>query len=164
MKSTDIVAGSSTYRVRSSTRDDIPAIVALLADDVLGSQRESAGSDLEHYTEAYDLIASHPNQELVVVEREDEVVGTLDLSVLASLSRRGAVRLQVEAVRVAASERGNGLGTAIFDWIIDHAREQGYDLIQLTSDRSRDGAHTFYERLGFSGSHVGYKLDLRSEG
>ncbi len=150
-----------SYSVRSATSDDIAAIVALLSDDVLGKGRERTGSDLAPYRRAFDTIATNPNQDVLVVERQGEIVATFDLAVLPSLSRQGAVRMQVEAVRVASVARGSGLGTAIFEWIIAHARRSGCELVQLTSDRSRAGAHDFYERLGFVGSHVGYKLDLR---
>lgn len=149
------------YQVRSARQDDIAAIVALLSDDVLGQRREADEHDLDPYRRAFDLIAASPNQEVMVVERDGEIVATFDLAVLASLSRQGAVRMQVEAVRVASGQRGTGLGTAVFEWIIAHARRRGCDLVQLTSDRERAGAHAFYERLGFVGSHVGYKLDLR---
>jgi GNAT superfamily N-acetyltransferase len=149
------------YDVRPARREAIPAVVALLADDVLGRRREAGDADLAPYIRAFDLIASHPNQELIVVERAGEIVGTLDIAVLPSLSRRGSVRVQVEAVRIAAAERGSGLGSALFRMLIDWSRRQGYDLLQLTSDRTREDAHAFYERLGFTASHLGYKLDLR---
>jgi GNAT superfamily N-acetyltransferase len=150
------------WLVRRARRDDVAAIVALLSDDVLGQHREAAGEDLAPYLRAFDLIAASPNQELIVVERDGGIVATLDLAVLPSLSRRGAVRMQVEAVRVASSVRGSGLGSAVFRWIVEHARRSGCDLVQLTSDRARVDAHAFYERLGFAGSHVGFKLDLRA--
>lgn len=150
-----------TYAVRSAMRDDVPAIVSLLADDMLGRQRETANTDLTSYFTAFDRIASHPNQELLVVEQDGSIVGTLDLTVLASMSRQGTLRMQVEAVRVASSERGTGLGTVIFEWVIDYARHAGCGLLQLTTDRTRADAHRFYDRLGFVPSHIGYKLDLR---
>lgn len=153
----------AVYQVRSASADDIAAVVALLTDDVLGKHREAASDDLTPYRRAFDLISANSNQDLIVVERDGEIVATFDLAVLPSLSRRGAVRMQVEAVRVASSARGSGLGTAIFEWIVVHARRSGCDLVQLTSDTVRSGAHDFYERLGFVGSHVGYKLDLRDE-
>jgi GNAT superfamily N-acetyltransferase len=155
-----LTVSDRVYTVRSATREDIPAIVALLADDVLGRGREITDADLAPYLAAFDRIAAHPNQELIVVERNGAIAGTMDLSILASLSRRGTLRLQIEAVRVAASERGAGLGDALFRWVVDHARRQGCGLVQLTTDRARADAHRFYERLGFAPSHIGYKLDL----
>ena len=149
-----------TYLVRPATRDDVGAIVELLADDVLGSKREADDADLAPYLSAFERIASHPNQELIVVERDNVVVGTFDITILASLSRQGALRAQIEAVRVSRSERGTGLGASLFQWIIAHARTRGCTLLQLTTDRTRENAHRFYERLGFSPSHIGYKLDL----
>jgi GNAT superfamily N-acetyltransferase len=159
-----LVVNDADYLLRSARRDDVAAIVALLADDVLGQQRESAGTDREPYLRAFAMIEAHPNQELVVVEHDGDIVATFDLAILASLSRQGGVRLQVEAVRVAREMRGSGLGGALFAWIVDHARRVGCDLVQLTSDASRGEAHAFYERLGFTGSHVGFKLDLRAAG
>lgn len=153
----------ATLLVRSARRDDLATIVSLLSDDVLGQGRESAAGDLARYERAFDMIEAHPNQELVVVERDGEIVATFDLAILPSLSRQGSVRMQVEAVRVASSARGGGLGGAIFTWIIDYARRRDCELLQLTSDRTRSGAHAFYDRLGFVDSHVGYKLDLRDE-
>lgn len=154
--------GNASLLVRRARRDDLPAIVALLSDDVLGRGREASNGTLERYERAFEMIEEHPNQELVVVERDNEIVATFDLAILSSLSRQGSVRMQVEAVRVASDARGGGLGGAIFAWIIDYARRRGCDLLQLTSDRTRTGAHAFYDRLGFVGSHVGYKLDLQS--
>jgi GNAT superfamily N-acetyltransferase len=162
MISEPLDVNGDAYVVRSATRDDIPSIVALLTDDVLGQHREAAGAEHAPYLRAFDMIQAHPNQELVVVERDGGVVGTFDLAMVSSLSRQGSLRMQVEAVRVAASARGSGLGTAIFEWVIGYARRRGCALVQLTSDRARPGAHTFYERLGFVDSHIGYKLDLRA--
>jgi len=155
-----ITADNRDYAIRSATRADVPTIVALLADDVLGSQREAVEADLAPYHTAFERIAAHPNQKLLVVERQGTVVGTLDIATLASLSRQGTLRMQVEAVRVARTERGTGLGSAIFTWLIDHAIAEGCGILQLTTDRSREDAHRFYERLGFTPSHIGYKLDL----
>lgn len=164
MTNDTITTGKTSYTVRHATERDVPEIVALLADDVLGSQRERSNADLAPYYAAFARIAVHQNQDLLVVERAAAVVGTLDIAILASLSRQGALRMQVEAVRIARSERGTGLGTAIFAWVIDHARREGCGLVQLTTDRTREDAHRFYERLGFTPSHVGYKLDLRDSG
>jgi GNAT superfamily N-acetyltransferase len=164
MVSDRIVVNGASCLVRSARREDIAAIVALLADDVLGQHRESRDAELGPYERAFELIEANPNQDLVVVERDGAVVATFDLATLPSLSRGGSVRLQVEAVRVARSTRGSGLGSAIFAWIADYARDQGCDLVQLTSDRTRSEAHAFYERLGYAGTHVGFKLALGGKG
>jgi len=145
--------------IRPATADDIPAVVAMLADDPLGAERESPG-DLTPYLAALERLASDPNQHLVVAVREARVVGTLQLTVVPGLSRRGATRSIIEGVRVHADERGSGLGTRLIEWAIEESRQQHCQLVQLTSDNTRTDAHRFYERLGFTASHVGFKLAL----
>ncbi|MGC9498088.1 N-acetyltransferase family protein [Streptomyces sp. WG7] len=145
--------------IRPTTEDDIPAVVAMLADDPLGAQRESP-DDLAPYLAAYERLSNDPNQHLVVAVRNDRVVGTLQLTIVPGLSRRGATRSIIEGVRIDAAERGSGLGTQLIEWAIDESRRQGCHLVQLTSDKTRTDAHRFYERLGFSASHTGFKLQL----
>ncbi|MEV5310767.1 MULTISPECIES: GNAT family N-acetyltransferase [unclassified Streptomyces] len=145
--------------IRAAAAEDVPAIVAMLADDPLGAQRESL-DDMTPYLTALDRLAADPNQHLVVAVREGKVVGTLQLSIIPGLSRRGTIRSIIEAVRVHAEERGSGLGTQLIQWAIEKSRSEGCRLVQLTSDASRADAHRFYERLGFTGSHVGFKLQL----
>ena len=145
--------------VRRATLDDVAAIVALLADDPLGAERESA-DDLAPYWQAFLAIDADPDQQLVVVERAGEVVGTLQLTIIPGLSHRGATRAQIEGVRVRPSERGGGLGAAMIAWAIEQARHRGCRIVQVTSHRSRHGAHEFYTRLGFEHTHAGFKLTL----
>ncbi|MEU5657854.1 GNAT family N-acetyltransferase [Streptomyces sp. NPDC047737] len=145
--------------IRPAALTDIPAIVAMLADDPLGAQRESL-DDLAPYDAAFRRLAGDPNQHLVVAVRETRVVGTLQLTIVPGLSRRGATRSVIEGVRVHADERSSGLGTQLIQWAVDESRRQGCQLAQLTSDASRTDAHRFYERLGFTPSHVGFKLAL----
>ena len=147
--------------LRAATRDDLPAVVALLGDDQLGSTREDAG-DLAPYLAAYDAIAADPAQLLVVAVDDDTaaVVGTLQLTFIPGLSRRGSLRAQVEAVRVHAEHRSRGLGAAMLRWAVDEARRRRCTLVQLTTDKARTDAHRFYERLGFSATHEGFKLPL----
>jgi len=145
--------------IRPATADDVTAIVAMLADDPLGAQRESP-DDLAPYLAALERLASDPNQHLVVAVREGRVVGTLQLTIIPGLSRRGATRSIIEGVRIHADERGGGLGTHLIEWAVDESRRQDCQLVQLTSDNTRTDAHRFYERLGFTASHVGFKLQL----
>jgi len=145
--------------IRAATPDDIPAIVAMLADDPLGAQRESP-DDLTPYLAALERLSADPNQHLVVAVREDRIIGTLQLTVIPGLSRKGAIRSIIEAVRIHADERGSSLGTRLIEWAVDESRRQGCQLVQLTSDTTRTDAHRFYERLGFTASHVGFKLAL----
>ncbi|MEI7034028.1 GNAT family N-acetyltransferase [Streptomyces pratensis] len=149
----------SDLEIRPVTQDDLPAVVAMLADDPLGAQRESP-DDLGPYRAAFQRVADDPNQHVVVAVREGRVVGTLQLTVVPGLSRRGTTRSIIESVRVHGDERGNGLGTRLIQWAVDESRRQDCRLVQLTSDITREDAHRFYERLGFTASHVGFKLAL----
>ncbi|MET7938781.1 GNAT family N-acetyltransferase [Streptomyces sp. NPDC005302] len=145
--------------IRAAVAGDVPAVVAMLADDPLGARRESP-DDLTPYLRALERLSADPNQHLVVAVREGRVVGTLQLTVIPGLSRKGATRSVIEGVRIHADERGSGLGTQLIEWAIDESRRQECQLVQLTSDASRTDAHRFYERLGFEASHVGFKLAL----
>lgn len=145
--------------IRPAVPDDVPAIVAMLADDPLGAQRESP-DDLSPYLAALERLSNDPNQYLVVAVREGRVVGTLQLTIIPGLSRKGATRSIIEGVRIHADERGSGLGTRFIEWAIDRSRSEGCQLVQLTSDVSRTDARRFYERIGFTASHVGFKLQL----
>ncbi|HEY0453526.1 GNAT family N-acetyltransferase [Actinophytocola sp.] len=144
--------------IRRATADDVAAIVDMLADDPLGARRESPGDAA--YAEAFKEIDADPRQLLVVAEVGGEVVGTMQLTFIPGLSRRGATRALVEAVRVRSDQRGGGLGRRLAEWAIETARERGAAMVQLTTDASRVDAHRFYERLGFVASHVGMKLAL----
>ncbi|MGY2066586.1 N-acetyltransferase family protein [Blastococcus sp. SYSU DS0619] len=145
--------------VRPATAADLPVLAALLADDPLGRQREQT-ADPEPYRAAFERIDADPAHLLVVAAEGHDVIGTLQLSFVPGLSRRGVLRAQVEAVRVRADRRSTGVGRALFRWAIAESRRRGCGLVQLTTDRSRADAHRFYEQLGFVGSHVGYKLEL----
>jgi len=145
--------------IRRAVAADVPAIVAMLADDPLGAKRELPGDP--SYAEAFKEIDADPRQLLAVAVADDEVVGTLQLTFIPGLSRLGATRALIEAVRVRSDQRGGGLGGHLIQWAIDTARERGAAMIQLTTDASRKDAHRFYERLGFVASHVGMKLPLR---
>ncbi|MFE9842245.1 GNAT family N-acetyltransferase [Streptomyces goshikiensis] len=145
--------------IRPATEDDLPAIVAMLADDPLGATRESP-DDLTPYAAALKRLVEDPHQHVVVAVRGDRVVGTLQLTIVPGLSRKGATRSIIEGVRVHADERGSGLGTRFVEWAVDQSRRENCQLVQLTSDVTRTDAHRFYERLGFTASHVGFKLQL----
>jgi ribosomal protein S18 acetylase RimI-like enzyme len=148
--------------VRVARREDLPAIVALLADDPLGATRELVGDPLAPaYYDAFDAMAAQGGNELLVAESGDEVVGCLQLTIIPGVSRAGMLRAQIEGVRVSARHRGQKIGERLVREAIDRARAAGCRLVQLTSDRSRVDAQRFYERLGFEASHVGMKLSLR---
>jgi len=143
---------------RDARREDVPEIVALLADDMLGAARETDVDDA--YWTAFDQIAADGRNWLVVGEIDGRIAGTLQLTLLPGLSRHGMLRAQIEAVRVAAQWRGQGLGRAMIEWAIGEARGNGCGLVQLTSDKQRPDAIRFYESMGFTASHEGLKLPL----
>ncbi|NYE96490.1 GNAT superfamily N-acetyltransferase [Psychromicrobium silvestre] len=143
---------------RRATAADVPRIVQILIADQLGVSRE--GGDLAPYLAAFEAIDGDPAQLLVVGEQHGEVVATFQLSFIPGLARRGSLRAQLEAVRVADSLRGSGIGTQMVEWAIAESRRRGCSLVQLTTDKRRTAAHRFYQRLGFRMSHQGMKLQL----
>jgi ribosomal protein S18 acetylase RimI-like enzyme len=146
---------------RRAQAADLPAIIALLADDGLGRKREDTSSPPNpKYLDAFQAMDTDPNQLQMVAALGGEVIGTLQVTFIAGLSRKGAWRGQIEGVRVAAKHRGSGVGQQMFEWAIAQCKARGCTLVQLTTDKQRDDAHRFYERLGFTGSHIGYKLIL----
>jgi GNAT superfamily N-acetyltransferase len=151
--------GSVTFR--RAAQDDLPRIVALLADDPIGRSRESPGLPLDtRYCDAFAAIERDPNHVLEVADRRGHLIGVLQLSLIPGLSLHGMWRGQIEGVRVAAGERARGVGRAMLEWAIEECRRRGCGLVQLTSDKRRIDAHRFYERLGFEATHQGYKLAL----
>jgi len=146
---------------RTATPDDLPTIVALIADDQLGQTRDDARLPLDRsYLDAFTAIERDPNQLLTVVEQDGVIIGCLQLTFIPGISRRGAWRGHIESVRVARAKRGGGIGTAMFEWAIAECRKRGCNLVQLFTDKSRADAHRFYERLGYKASHEGMKLAL----
>jgi ribosomal protein S18 acetylase RimI-like enzyme len=147
---------------RDATVQDLPAIVALLADDALGAGREELSDPLpQAYHEAVAAIEADPNNRVLVLVEDTTVVGTLQLTLIPNLSHRGSWRAQIEGVRVAASHRGRGLGRRLIEQAIEIAREAGCLLVQLTTDRAREDALDFYRSLGFEPTHHGMKRKLR---
>lgn len=149
-------------RFRLAKRADLPAIVRMLADDDLGSQREQYEDPLpDAYYSAFEQIEHDPNHELIVAEKDGEVIGTLHLMFLPSISFRGGLRSQIESVRVDKRFQSQGIGSALMKWSMQRAKERGAHVVQLTTHKTRVDAHRFYERLGFKGSHLGMKLSLK---
>ncbi len=146
---------------RRAGEADLSRIVKLLADDTLGASREIVSDPVdERYRAAFDAIDRDRNQLLAVAVDGSMVVGCLQLTFVPGLSRTGMWRGQIESVRIAAGQRGTGLGNRFFEWAIERCRERDCGLVQLTSDRTRPDAIRFYEALGFKASHEGMKLAL----
>lgn len=156
-----VIEPAPTVSMRRANHRDLPMVIALLADDPLGSQRERAEDPLPGvYLQAFEQIDANPNQILVVAELEGELVGAFQMIFIRSLTYQGGLRGQIEAVRVRRDWRGRGIGGQMMRWAIDEARRRGCHLLMLTSDNSRKDAHRFYEQLGFKASNVGMKLFL----
>ena len=150
-------------RFREAARSDVPAVLALLQDDMLGQSRE--GSDMALYLAAFDRMQTEGGNTLIVGEAEDgSVVATYQLTFISGLSLRAARRAQIESVRVASRLRGRGIGEAMFADAKARAKAAGCSLMQLTMNASRTDTHRFYERLGFVASHTGFKLELDDVG
>lgn len=145
-------------RFREARREDVPAIVALLRQDALGAEREGVG--LDDYLAAFDAIAAEGGNAVIVGEDGNRIVATYQLTFITGLSLRATRRAQVESVRVAADLRGQGVGAAMFADAEARARAAGCGLMQLTMNAGRHDARRFYERLGFSPSHTGFKRRL----
>jgi GNAT superfamily N-acetyltransferase len=152
----------TTVALRRAVAEDVRSIVGLLAADQLGASRDgvTTDEDLRCYLTAFGAIDADPAHLLLVAVDAADVVATMQLSFLPGLARRGALRAQIEAVRVRVDYRSGGLGGALFTWAIEEARRRNCRLVQLTTDKSRADAHRFHERLGFVASHEGLKLTL----
>ena len=150
------MTGRMAVTIRAARRDDVGAIVAMLADDHLGRARERVEDPLPaSYYAAFEAISGDANISLMVAEDAGKVVGCLQLCILPGLSSQGASRALVEDVRVAADRRSRGIGELLLRWAIDEARDRGCNLVELMTHQSRTDAQRFYERLGFAKSHFG---------
>ena len=147
---------------RQAKRQDLSEIVRMLADDFLGATREKYKNPLpESYEKAFEEIEADKNNELIVAEKDGEIVGTLQITFTPSISFQGGKRATVESVRVENKYRGQGIGKELMLWAINRARGENCVAIQLTTNAERKDAHRFYENLGFKGSHLGMKLYLK---
>ena len=150
------------FKFRQATREDLPEIVRMLSDDFLGATRERYENPLpESYLKAFEEIDADKNNELIVAEMNDEVVGTLQITFTPSISFQGGKRATVESVRVDAKYRGRGIGKELMKWAIERAKRENCVAIQLTTNADRKDAHRFYKNLGFKGSHLGMKFYLK---
>jgi len=153
---------SNEIHFHGATQEDLLSIVRLLADDGLGSGRERYENPLaDSYIMAFEQIANDPSHELIVAEKDGEVMGTLHLIYIPSISFMGGLRAQIESVRIDRKFRGSGYGSRLINWAIEKARKRGASLVQLTTHKSREDAHRFYEHLGFHATHIGMKLNLK---
>lgn len=152
---------AAQIQFRNAIKSDIPSIVELLANDELGKQRERLEDPLpDSYYEAFEAIKADPNNELIVAYLHTHIIGVLQMTFTPYLTYQGGWRATIEGVRISPSHRGEGLGTALFEWAIQRAKQKGCHLVQLTTDKQRPQAIYFYEKLGFQNSHEGMKRHL----
>src|SRR5690242_16198360 len=145
--------------IRRACRDDVGAIVKMLADDALGRARERIEDPLPAcYFDAFDRVERDPNLALVVAEEQGTVVGCLQLCILPGLSSQGAARGLIEDVRVASDRRSRGIGEQLVQWAVGEAKARSCKLVELLTHHTRVDAQRFYERLGFARSHVGMTI------
>jgi GNAT superfamily N-acetyltransferase len=153
------MASAPPLAIRDATEADLPAILAMLADDMLGAGRETGTVD-PAYLAAFRAIQTEPNCRELVAVLDGRIVGCFQLNLIPGLGRKGSWRAQIESVRVVQDRRNAGIGAAMMSWAIDEARRRGCGLVQLTTDKQRADAHRFYRRLGFEATHEGMKLML----
>lgn len=159
--STEVEGDDQEVRFRTAVAADLPVIVAMLAADPLGANRERADPDVgPEYVSAFEAIDSDANQELIVAVLHEDIVGVLQLTFIPSLTYRGRWRAQIEGVRVAEQVRSRGVGGQLIRHAVEKAVARSCRMVQLTSDKQRPRAISFYERLGFVASHEGMKLHL----
>ena len=148
-------------KFRTAEEADIASLVAMLADDELGQQREDLSFPLnQNYLAAFSAINRDDNNQLIVVEANNELIGMLQLTFIPYLTHMGSWRCLIEGVRIHADYRGKGIGEKMFAFAIKQAKKKGCNLVQLTSDKQRPDAIRFYEKLGFKASHEGFKLSV----
>ncbi|EKY4874144.1 GNAT family N-acetyltransferase [Vibrio alginolyticus] len=148
-------------KYRSAELEDLESLVALLSNDPLGSKREDASIPLNSaYLEAFEAITRDSNNELLVVELENSLVGMLQITFIPYLTHIGSWRCLIEGVRIHSDYRGRGFGEKMFEYAIEQAKNKGCTIVQLTSDKQRPDAIRFYEKLGFKATHEGFKLPL----
>ncbi|WP_062047387.1 GNAT family N-acetyltransferase [Bacillus sp. JCM 19034] len=144
---------------RLAKKEDVPEIVRMLSDDVLGSQREKYENPLPNvYYEAFEEIEKQAGNQILLAIEGEKIVGFLQLTIIPGLARLGMKRAQIEGVRVDRHFRGQGIGEALFKEAITISKDSGCGLVQLTTDKQRKDSHRFYEKLGFTATHDGMKL------
>ncbi|MET4043211.1 GNAT family N-acetyltransferase [Bradyrhizobium sp. RT6a] len=147
---------AESVSIRPARREDVAAIVTMLADDHLGRARERVEDPLPaSYYEAFARVERDQNLQLVVAESEGRVVGCLQLAILPGLSSQGGLRGLLEDVRVASDCRSRGIGEQLVQWAVTEAKARGCNLVELLTHQTRTDAQRFYKRLGFTASHVG---------
>lgn len=156
-----LAVDASSLSLRPSRVEDLPAVVALHGDDVIGAHGDGWSDETRaDYQAAFARMQSMPGHTLYVAETQGRIVGTFVLSILPGITERGMTLAVVRSVQVAAAERSRGIGARMMELAEDLAREAGAGGIELSSNLRREAAHRFYERIGYVRSHAGFKKKL----
>lgn len=151
----------TNFTFTEAQRQDLDALVEMLADDALGSTRESYEQPLpQGYLDAFEAISNNPNCKLIVVKDGDKIIGMSQLDFITYLTYKGGIRAQIEGVRVHEGYRSQGIGHMLFEHMIQLSKERGCHMVQLTTNNQRPDAFRFYENFGFAHSHAGFKLEI----
>lgn len=145
--------------IREASKEDLPSIIKFLGVDEISGSREGFSTEVnEKHLNAFEEISKDNNNELIVAEHEDKVVGTLQITYITYLTGQGETRALVESMMVCPENRGKGIGSELMKWAIERAQSKNCGIIQLTSHNDRSKAHNFYKRFGFTPTHLGFKL------
>ena len=146
---------------REAEEADLERIVEMLSDDALGSKRERYELPLpSDYRSAFKAIDADRNNELIIAELNNQVIGVMQITFTPYMTYQGGWRATVEGVRISKEARGTGAGTQMIEYAVERAKARGCHLIQLTTDKARDDALRFYEAMGFKATHHGMKMKL----
>jgi GNAT superfamily N-acetyltransferase len=150
-------------KIRKALKTDVPHIIKMWAEDEFSSAKELFQEPLpSEYYRAFDIIDNDNTHELVVLESEEgKIIGSIQLTFIQHLIKKGGVVAHIEAVMVHQDYRGKGIGQKLMQWAIERAKERKAVLIQFTSNKKREKSIAFYKKMGFSDSHVGFKMNLK---
>ena len=146
--------------IRDATEADLGRLAELMnLGGVPGRAPRETPGDPAPYARALREIHGSDGG-VLVAQLDGEVVGVCQLIVFRHLQARGGRCAEIESVHVHPDWRARGIGTELMEAAIARARAAGCYRVQLTSNEVRHDAHRFYERLGFTPSHLGFKLSL----
>jgi GNAT superfamily N-acetyltransferase len=153
--------GAAGVTVRPAVGADVERMVELLGYGALPPVAPDPAQpvDLAAPRRAWAEIDAGPGA-LLVAELGGEVVGVCQLIVFRHFQSGGGLCAELESVHVHPDRRGHGIGRLLIAAAVDRARALGCYRVQLTSNVARTEAHHFYGSLGFTPSHVGFKMLL----
>ena len=153
---------SFNIKIRSATREDLPAILEIYNDAVLHT---TATYDYEPRTmdQRIEWFQSHAREGYAIFVAEDDSGRVMGWSALNSYHGRPGYRFTTEnSVYVAADQRGRGIGKLLLAPLIDAARQRGLHAIIAAIDATNDVSIRLHEKFGFKTvghfKEVGFKF------